>query len=103
MHIVRTLRALKPLCKLLLRTFLTEITKGGPFLFITMFILKDGSLLLASEADTIPQVSISAIPFEAPDDGPSWYPSHEELLLRGRTDGGVLSFPYFRRTATIVS
>jgi hypothetical protein len=47
-------RALKPLCKLLLGTFLTEIAKDGPFLFITMFILKDESFLLASEADTIP-------------------------------------------------
>jgi len=53
-HIVGTCRALKPLSQLLLRTSLTEIVEGGPFLFITMFILKDRGSMLASEADPIP-------------------------------------------------
>jgi len=53
-HIVRACRALKPLCQLLLRTFLTQKVKEGPFLYITMFILKDRSSMLASEADPIP-------------------------------------------------
>jgi hypothetical protein len=76
MHIVRTLRALQPLRELLLRTFLTEIVKEGPFLFITMFILKDRGHPFASEADTIPQIGVSRIAFEAPNEDPTWYVAH---------------------------
>src|SRR5258707_14741923 len=54
MDIVGTRCALQPLRQLLLRTFLTEIVKDGPFLFITMLILKDRSSMFASEADMIP-------------------------------------------------
>jgi len=91
MHIIGALSALKPLGKLLLRAFLTKIVKDGPFLFI----LKDRGRLLASRADTIPQVLVSGVSFEAPDDYSSWYPSHESLFLRGRIDVGVSSFPCY--------
>jgi hypothetical protein len=85
MHIVGARLALQPLRKLLLRTSLAKIAKDRPFLFIPMFILKGRGRLLASGADPIPQVFISGIAFETPDDDPGWYSSHEELLLRGKT------------------
>jgi hypothetical protein len=94
MHIVGTRLASQPLRKLLLRTSLAKIAKDRPFLFTPLFILKDRGCLLATEADTIPQVFISGISFEAPDDDPGWYSSHEELLLRGRTTGDISSFPF---------
>jgi hypothetical protein len=101
MGIVRALRALQPLCKLLLRASLTEIAEDrSPLisLLITMFVLKDRSHLLASGADSIPQVPISDIASEAPDDVPSWYSPHQELLLIRRVVERVLSLEAGRRS-----
>jgi hypothetical protein len=82
MHIVGTRRALKPLRQLFLSAFLTEIAEDGSFLFILMFILKDRGRLLALKANTIPQVVIFGKAFEAPNEYPSWYPTHTSLLLK---------------------
>src|SRR5579885_1246360 len=76
LRIVWTRRALQPLSQLLLGTILAKIMKEGPSLFITMFIFKDRRHSLAAEADTIPQVGISGIAFEAPDEHSGWYMAH---------------------------
>jgi hypothetical protein len=62
--------ALKPRRQFLLRTFLTEIVKKRPPLVITMFILKNRSRLLALKANTIPEIDISGITGEAPNESP---------------------------------
>ncbi|MEO6889688.1 MAG: hypothetical protein ABI456_10355, partial [Ktedonobacteraceae bacterium] len=51
-----------------------------PFLFITMFILKDGGHVLAPDANTIPQIFISGIASEAPNEDSGRYPAHKWLL-----------------------
>jgi hypothetical protein len=66
----------KPLRQLFLRTFLTEIVKERPLLVITMFILKNRSRLLALKADTIPEIGISGIAGEAPNEIPSGESAH---------------------------
>src|SRR5579875_1805209 len=81
MHVVRTLRALQPLRKFLLRAFLTEIVKGKSLLFVMMFIFKDWGRPLASEAGPIPELFLAGIAFEAPYDDPGWYPSHKTPSL----------------------
>jgi len=95
LDVVGTRCALKPLRQLLLRTFLTEIVKAGTSLFITVLILKDRSSMLTSKAGTIPQVSVSDISFEAPNEYPGWYSAHQWLLIERATEEKLLAMPRF--------
>jgi hypothetical protein len=90
MDIVGALRALKPFRQLLLRTLLAEIVKGWPSLFVLMLILKDRSHMFASETDTIPQVPISDISFETPNEYPGWYSAHQRLLIDSGTEEAMV-------------
>jgi hypothetical protein len=96
MHIIGTVSALQPLRQLLLRTFPTKIAKDRPFLFITMLILKDRRLLLASHAGAIPQVPVSGISTQAPDNDSAWYPSHRSFLPRRHASIPFCSIVYAR-------
>jgi hypothetical protein len=91
LYIVRTLRALKPFRKLLLCTSLTEIAKGRPFLFITMFIIKDRSRLLTSPAEMIPVISITGVSSEAPYEFACWYSAHRRFPSRKKRGEGSVS------------
>src|SRR5690349_541540 len=65
-----------------------------------MFVLKDRGHLLAPRADVIPQIPISGIASETPDDIPGWYATHGELLFAGHTSSSWPSrlYPGGRKT-----
>ena len=72
MDIIGALRGLKPFGELVLGAFLTQVVKGRTVLLITMFVLKDWRLLLASPTDPIPEVIIFAASSESPDNSSGW-------------------------------